>query len=73
MNRARDILAMFGLTDEDIAHIAKEEGMDRARFQLRSPVDGKVTWVEAVPGKSYAKGHCLIQVAGSAAQKHQKP
>ncbi|MHB1559215.1 MAG: sigma-70 family RNA polymerase sigma factor [Isosphaeraceae bacterium] len=59
MRRAREALAIFGLTDEDIAHIKKEEGIDRTRFTLRAPSDGKVIGLEAVPEKAYAKGNTV--------------
>lgn len=72
MKQARDALVIFGLTDDDIAHIAKEEGLDRARFTLRSPIDGKVTYVDATTARSYHRGDCLIQVAGSADPKDRK-
>ncbi len=70
---ARDALLIFGLTEADIAHIGNEEGRDRARFTLRSPIDGKVTWVDATSGRAYHGGDCLVQVSGTATREGRKP
>ena len=60
-NLAINQLSLFGLSQQEIESIKKEEGEARARFTIRSPVNGTVNRIEAGPQDLCdAKGVLLV-------------
>ncbi len=70
---ARDKLLIYGLTEEEIAKIPKENGLERTRFTLRSPVDGAVIAVGARLGEFYDRKDVLIRIRTNPAAKDPQP
>jgi biotin carboxyl carrier protein len=62
MKLARDKLLIYGLNEAEIEQSKNEEGMQKARFTLRSPVDGTVIEVGAVPGNVYDTKDTLMKI-----------
>jgi RNA polymerase sigma factor (sigma-70 family) len=62
MKLAKDRLQVYGLTEEEIRRIPNENGEARARFILRSRVDGQITKVAAEVGKDYNGSDVLMMI-----------
>jgi RNA polymerase sigma factor (sigma-70 family) len=62
MRLAKDKLLIFGLTEEDIKQVPNEEGESRARYRLRSRVDGRVATMRAAAGETYNAGDVLMVI-----------
>jgi RNA polymerase sigma factor (sigma-70 family) len=73
MKLARDRLLICGLTEEEIANIPKENGLEKTRFTLRSPVDGAVIAVGARLGEFYDRKDVLIRIRVNPATKDPQP
>ncbi len=59
---AEDKLRVYGMTEEQIKIIPKEDDNHRARFTVRSRVDGRVTRIAAEPGNYYDKDTELMVI-----------
>ena len=53
MKLAKDKLLVFGLTEEEIADVPKEDGVQKAKMTLRSRAGGVVIKRTAVQGNYY--------------------
>jgi cobalt-zinc-cadmium efflux system membrane fusion protein len=73
MKLARDKLLIYGLTEEEIAKIPKENGQEKTRFTLRTPVDGAVIAVGARLGEFYDRKDVLIRIRTNPAAKDPQP
>jgi RNA polymerase sigma factor (sigma-70 family) len=73
MRRSRDTLLDYGLSEADIAHLGIEEDRARPRFTLRSPVDGALVVLDAVPGNFYNRKDVLIKIGAVPARDDRKP
>ncbi|WP_337175657.1 efflux RND transporter periplasmic adaptor subunit [Paludisphaera sp.] len=60
---ARDKLLVYGLTAEQIAEIASEDGTAKAELTIRSPTAGIVINRDAVPGNLYGPENVLLTIA----------
>jgi cobalt-zinc-cadmium efflux system membrane fusion protein len=69
MKLARDKLLIYGLTEEEIANIPKENGQEKTRFTLRASVDGAVIAVGARLGEFYDRKDVLIRIRMNPATK----
>jgi multidrug efflux pump subunit AcrA (membrane-fusion protein) len=56
-------LSEYGLTDDDIAKVSKENDSQKARVVLRAPKDGVVFKRDAVPGNFYDSFETLLVIA----------
>jgi cobalt-zinc-cadmium efflux system membrane fusion protein len=63
LNVAKKKLRVFGLTETEIADIASEEGVQKAKMILRSRSDGVVTKRSVVLGNYYDAKDELMQIA----------
>jgi len=70
---ARDKLSVYGLTEEEIENIEKEDSHRKARLTLRSPIAGTVIEVGAVPGNLYDTKDVLMVIHGTQPDKPTVP
>ncbi len=70
---AKDKLLLYGLTEVEIKNIPSEQGESRARFTLRSPLDGRVAEVVAEPGDLYNALGVLLTIEGTSPTKPTHP
>lgn len=63
MKLARDKLSVFGLTDKEIDAAVKEEGVRKARMEVRSRTNGVVIKRGVVPGNFYDPKDDLLVIA----------
>jgi cobalt-zinc-cadmium efflux system membrane fusion protein len=70
---ARENLQLLGLDEEAIAHIDKEEGEQKARMTLRSPVDGTVRQVPAAAGDLADPKGVLMLIDGGSPEASKQP
>ena len=63
MKLAKDKLLVFGLTEEEIADVPKEDGVKKAKMTLRSRASGIVIKRTAVQGNYYDSKDELMEVA----------
>jgi len=63
MKLAKDKLLVFGLTEEEIADVPKEDGVQKAKMTLRSRAGGVVIKRTAVQGNYYDAKDELMEVA----------
>ena len=73
MKLARDKLLIYGLTEEEIARIGKEEDRERTGYTIRSRADGIVVAVDAVPGNDYDRKDVLVKIGAAPEPKPSKP
>jgi cobalt-zinc-cadmium efflux system membrane fusion protein len=67
MNLARDKLRFYGLTEDQIDNIEKEDDQRKSRLTLRSPIDGTVVQRAAVLGNRYDRNDVLLVIRPSSA------
>lgn len=60
---AHDNLIVYGLTEEEIKRLPEEDGSQRGRMTLRSPIDGLVIERDVVEGNLYDEKDALMTVA----------
>jgi cobalt-zinc-cadmium efflux system membrane fusion protein len=60
---ARDNLIVYGLSDNEINSLEKEEGSRKARMTLHSPADGLVITRDVVEGSLYDTTNVLVTIA----------
>jgi cobalt-zinc-cadmium efflux system membrane fusion protein len=60
---ARDKLLVYGLDDNDIKRISREDGSQKARMTIRAPSDGVLIERDAVPGNLYDVTSTLMVIA----------
>ena len=60
---ARDNLVVYGLSDEEINAVEKEEGSAKARMTLHSPTNGIVIVRDVVEGSLYDTTNVLVTIA----------
>src|SRR5262249_6322396 len=60
---SRDKLGVLGLSDEEIANVANEEGAHKAMLTLHSPVDGVIITRDVVEGSLYDTTAVLLVIA----------
>ena len=63
MKLAKDKLLVFGLTEEEIAAVPKEDGVQKAKMTLRARASGVVVKRTAVQGNYYDAKDELMEVA----------
>jgi RNA polymerase sigma factor (sigma-70 family) len=73
MQLARDKLLIYGLAEEEIAKIGKEEDRERTRYTLRARTDGVVLAVDAVLGNDYVRRDVLIKIGAVPEPNPRKP
>ena len=59
---AKDKLMVFGLSEEEIANVAKEDGTKKAKMTLRAPSGGVVIGRDVVKGNIYDENDTLLTV-----------
>lgn len=60
---ARDKLMVFGLSEEEIALVPKEDGTKKAKMTLRAPSSGVVIARDVVQGNLYDENDVLLTIA----------
>jgi membrane fusion protein, heavy metal efflux system len=60
---ALDTLLLYGMTREEIHNVPKEEGEQKGKMTIRSPVDGIVTKRDVAPGVLYDVTNVLLVIA----------
>ena len=60
---AKDTLMVFGLSEAEIANVAKEDGTEKARMTLRAPSSGVVIARDVVKGNLYDENDVLLTIA----------
>ncbi|MDB5350029.1 MAG: family efflux transporter, subunit [Planctomycetota bacterium] len=60
---AKDKLMVFGLSEADIAAVAKEDGTKKAKMTLRAPGSGVVIGRDVVKGNLYDENDVLLTIA----------
>ena len=70
---ARDKLKYFGLDDEAIGLVGKEDGGQKARMTLRAPADGMVIKVEVEPGNLYDMKSALLILNATTSEQSTQP
>ncbi len=60
---AKDKLMVFGLSDEEIAMVFKEDGTKKAKMTLRAPSPGVVIARDVVQGNLYDENDVLLTIA----------
>jgi cobalt-zinc-cadmium efflux system membrane fusion protein len=60
---AKDKLMVFGLSEADIANVAREDGTKKAKMTLRSPGSGVVIFRDVVKGNLYDENDVLLTIA----------
>ncbi len=60
---ARDNLIVYGLTEDEINSLEKEEGSRKARMTLQAPADGLVISRDVVEGSLYDTTNVLVTIA----------
>jgi len=70
---ARERVKVLGLDDKAIGRVSKEDGGQKARLTLRSPVDGTVMEVGAETGNLYDTKSVLIVIGANPSQQGPMP
>ena len=70
---ARDKLKYFGLDDEAIGLVGKEDGDRKARLTLRAPVDGIVSKIDVELGSLYDRKSVLLILRPTASGQSTQP
>jgi biotin carboxyl carrier protein len=70
---ARDKLKLFGLDDEAIGLVGKEDGDRKARLTLRAPVDGIISKVDVELGNLYDPKRVLLILRATSSGQSTQP
>jgi RNA polymerase sigma factor (sigma-70 family) len=73
LQTAREKLKILGLDDEAIERVGQEDGAQKARLTLRSPVDGTVVEVGAELGNLYDTKSVVIVIDGRSPEGTPRP